>query len=243
MNSIIPIEPVYSEPVLGILLTVIVFIIYWFASKSKGITSLLSRKFGEEQALFYKVLIQKVSGFLFLGIIPALIISISPFSFSKYGINSTNAIPSLYWVLSLGWAIFLLSYFISKQPNNYKNYPQIRLTKWSYKTVLLNSFSWLIYLLGYEFIFRGVLLFSCLDTFDISTSIAINVALYSIAHIPKGLMETVGSIPIGTLLCYITISTGSIWAAVILHLTIALSNDYVALYYNPEMKLVNSNKR
>lgn len=242
LKTLFSIEPIVSTPIFGITITIIAFIIYWLVSKSKAVLSFFTNSYGKEKTLVYKILFQKFSGFLFLGIVPVLIISFSSYTLEQFGVNSTNLLHSLYWILSLGWAIFLLSFFVSRNPNNYKIYPQIRISKWRTKTIFLNSFSWLLYLLSYEFLFRGILLYSCLDTFGITGSIIINIIIYASAHIPKGLMETIGSLPIGALLCYITISTGNIWAAVVLHLIMALSNDYVSLYQNPKMKISRSNK-
>ena len=41
-------------------------------------------------------------------------------------------------------------------------------------------------------------------------AIAINIALYSATHILKGLDETIGAIPLGFVLCLLTISSGTI---------------------------------
>lgn len=237
MNSDLPIWIVLSEPIFGILLTSLSFIIYFYAAKSKPILDFIQRKYPVEKAIVYKVIHQKVSGFFFLGFLPLIVILFSPYAISRYGLNLDNATLSFYWIISLAGIIFLLSFVISGKPENYKIYPHIRLGIWDYKTVALNSISWIVYLLAYEFIFRGVLLFACARTFDISIAIGINVIIYAIAHIPNGKMETIGSIPIGILLCYITISTGSIWSAFVLHLIMALSNDYISLSYNPAMKI------
>jgi len=209
-------------------------------SKSKTIVRFLTKHFGKEKTIIYKVLFQKLSGFILLGLVPVFIVSLFNFKLEQFGLLLVNPLQTMYWVLALGWAIFLLSFFISRNPNNYENYPQIRTPSWKVNTIVLNSFSWILYLLSYELLFRGILLYSCLDVFGIVGSIIINIVIYAIAHIPKGLMESVGSLPIGALLCYITISTESIWAAVILHIIMALSNDYISLYHNPQMKITKS---
>ena len=69
---------------------------------------------------------------------------------------------------------------------------------------MLNLLGWAIYLFGYEFLFRGILLFPLAETVGVWPAIAVNIALYSATHIPKGLDETLGAIPLGLVLCWLT---------------------------------------
>ncbi|GAI37228.1 unnamed protein product, partial [marine sediment metagenome] len=69
-------------------------------------------------------------------------------------------------------------------------------------------------------------------------AIAVNTSIYACTHIPKGFKEAIGAIPFGIILCIITLITGNIWVAFFIHVLLALSNDYFALYHNPEMKII-----
>lgn len=111
----------------------------------------------------------------------------------------------------------------------------MRVGHWTMKTVYLNAGGWLVYLLGYEFLFRGILFFGILPSLGLYGTIAVNTAVYSLAHLEKGPKETLGSIPLGILICLITFETGTIWAAFLIHLFMALSNEYIALYHHPDM--------
>ena len=71
-------------------------------------------------------------------------------------------------------------------------------------------------------------------------AIALNCALYSFAHFYKGPGESFGSIPVGLILCYLTLLTGNIWMAVLIHCVMALSNEWFSLYFHPEMRLVKN---
>jgi membrane protease YdiL (CAAX protease family) len=96
-----------------------------------------------------------------------------------------------------------------------------------------------LYLLGYEIMFRGFLLFSCLNEMNILSAIAINISIYALIHIPKGFKEVAGSLPLGILLCLMTIYTGTIWAAFMTHGILALSNEWFSLKYHPEISIKN----
>jgi membrane protease YdiL (CAAX protease family) len=43
---------------------------------------------------------------------------------------------------------------------------------------------------------------------------------------------------VGIILCYITLLTGNIWSAVIVHSLMALCNEWFSLRAHPEMKLI-----
>jgi membrane protease YdiL (CAAX protease family) len=129
-----------------------------------------------------------------------------------------------------------LVYFSAKKEKNLVNYPQIRAKVWSKKLKTRNAIGWAAYLFGYEMLFRGVLLFPLYHEFGIWPAIAVNIALYSATHIPKGLDETIGAIPLGLVLCILTLLTGTIWIAFILHVIMAWTNTFTALKFNPDMK-------
>ena len=65
-----------------------------------------------------------------------------------------------------------------------------------------------------------------------------NAFMYAFAHLPKNKKEILASIPFGYLLCYITDFTGNIWAAVVIHIMLALSNSFFPIKGNPEMRFV-----
>jgi membrane protease YdiL (CAAX protease family) len=95
---------------------------------------------------------------------------------------------------------------------------------------------WAIYLLGDEFLFRGILFFSGIDILPLWLNITINCILYAVAHLPKGKLEIIASLPFGVVLCLISYYTGNFWAAWLIHLTLALSNSLIAIKANPLMQ-------
>jgi membrane protease YdiL (CAAX protease family) len=102
----------------------------------------------------------------------------------------------------------------------------------------LSAASWVAFLIAYEFMFRGFLLFSSISVLNPAVAIGLNVALYALAHFYKGALEVVGAIPLGIILCYLTMLTGNIWCAVALHSMMALSHEWFSLKAHPQMKLI-----
>lgn len=91
---------------------------------------------------------------------------------------------------------------------------------------LENSILWALYLFAYELLLRGFLFFTSLELFGLTTAIILNCIIYALIHIPKGRSEAIGAIPFGIILCLITLQTGSVWGAFIMHLTLAISMDW-----------------
>jgi len=152
-----------------------------------------------------------------------------------YGVSFENVLTSLYWILGLGILIVAINFFNPKTPKSLAFYPMIREAVWSRKLAFQNAISWMGYLVGYELMFRGILLFSLVPLLGVWPAIIVNAALYSFAHLPKNVGETVGSIPVGVIFCLLTLHTGTIWIALCVHMVIALSNSFFSLRAHPEM--------
>lgn len=218
----------------------IAFIIFWFTSKSKKLGQLFINKFGPDKGSANFIISTRYLGGFLLGIIPAAVyfIAFPETSLSDLGLTivGKTLISTLAWVVALGLVVIPMAWSSAKKPENLINFPQIRAKNWDFKMVVANLAAWAIYLLGYEFFFRGVLLFPLVDAIGVWPAIAINIGLYSATHIPKGLSETIGAIPFAIVLCILTLLTGTIWIAFIVHLALAWTNSLVALKYNPEMQ-------
>jgi membrane protease YdiL (CAAX protease family) len=184
------------------------------------------------------VVVQRLFGVIFLGILPYLLgVYLMDLAPSSMGIKVrlTAAPPWWSWIILL--LIPLLAGKQASSASNLATYPQIRIPRWNLGILLLSAASWLTYLVAYEFLFRGFLLFSTLENTGVVPAVALNCLLYAAAHYYKGWTETLGSIPVGVFLCYLTIVTGSIWPAILVHSAMALSNEWCSLSYHPNMQL------
>ncbi|MFP4090223.1 MAG: CPBP family intramembrane glutamic endopeptidase [Cyclobacteriaceae bacterium] len=237
MNDISWALPAADLPaVLSVTLTIVGFIAFWFTAESPTRKEKMEAKYPAEKATVRWVLFQKYTGVLFLGVLPLLIsLLFFPYDLQDLGLGFQHTGQSMLWIIGLACIIFPLNISAAKRPQNLKMYPMIRAREWDASLVMTNALATISYLFAYELLFRGILLTACVDSMGVWPAIAVNVALYSAVHLPKGPAETIGAIPFGLLICYITLSTGTIWVAVVVHVILSLSNDYLALYYNPEM--------
>ena len=176
-----------------------------------------------------RVFAERMAGFTLMGLLSFLIITL--FHQQEF-LNSFTVVPpgkqTLPFFLLVIILIIFITAFYSGHEDNLRNYPQIRQKKWSVGLIAGNVVTWAFYLAAYEFLFRGVLLFSLLAITSLPVAVILNAMVYSLAHFHKGKKEMVAAIPFGLLIAYVTVSTNSLFFAYIFHLTLALSNDFFA---------------
>jgi len=179
---------------------------------------------------------RKLGGLMILGIIPALaawlVFSINPL---KAGLTPGATGDLWPWLAGASILFITLNFFNSKNTELRDMYPELRLHDWTLKGLTIVAGGWILYLTGYEFLFRGLLLFSCYDAFGLWPAIVINLALYSALHLPKGMKEAIAAIPFGALICYLTIESQSILPAIFIHSLQAISCEIFCIYRNPGM--------
>jgi len=185
------------------------------------------------------ILLTRLIGFVLFGIVPiAFVFLFSENNIAFYGIQTNSINKSLWWIMPLLPVLIVVTYFNSKQKGNLSVYPQIRRTNWTRQLLFFSMSAWILYLLAYEFLFRGYLLLVSITFLGVWPAIILNIIIYSLAHFPKGIKETVMAIPFGLVLSLSVIHTGNIWVAVILHSVLALSTEWFSLKTHPEMKFV-----
>ena len=230
-------NPEYSISILAIVMLALGFLGYHFMG------SWLMNHWGHGKnkahpSFFMAHLLRRILGFALMGVFPLVVFyylfELHP---QEYGINLKQAGRSVMWILVFLPPIIALNYYVAGKPSNLQQYPQIRLVQWDLKDLFINFFNWMLYLWGYEMLFRGFLLFAFYHAFGVPMAITVNVVVYALVHIPKGLREVAGSVPFGVALCLITLSTGSFLAAFVLHTLMALSNEFFAIRFHPEMRI------
>ncbi len=214
------------------------FIVYWFLSQSPRVKKYFERRYATEQALLYEVLFQRYCGFVFLGFVPALLTFafVPQKGWAAYGVQASFSAESAYWILGLSALIIPINYLNAPKADNLAMYPQIRLKQWSKWTFVHEYSSWAAYLVAYELLFRGFLLFGTLPLMGAWTAMVLNTAIYALVHVPKGQKEAIGAIPLGLLLSYITLQTGEIWVALVVHVVLAWSNSFFSFRAHPDMR-------
>ncbi len=224
---------------LFILLTVIFYTLYWLIASSKGIKEILYARLDPHRANVLHVVFRRVTGFVLLGLLPVAvcILFLKDYALADAGIgfNPETTRFTIISIILLGLVIIPVVSFTARRAKIYSVYPEIRASRWTGQLLLIETVTWALYLLGYEALFRGVLLFGLARLLDPAAAITINVILYSAAHFPKGRTETLAAIPYGIVLCILTLHSGTIWIAFFTHLVNAMTTSLSAIKFNPEM--------
>jgi membrane protease YdiL (CAAX protease family) len=240
MNYSLTWKPEEAEFFFCMLMIAFGFMGYYFISKSEKQKKIFQNYFGEEKNKITWVLFERLLGVFFFGILPlTLIFILGNNCLCQYGLSTNHGSLSIYWILGLSPVLIIMNYINCSKPDNLAMYPQIRKAEWNILLLILSAFSWSAYLLAYEFMFRGYLLFVSLRYLGTWPAIALNVAIYALVHVPKGYKEAIGAVPLGIVLGMATVETGNILAAFIVHVVLALSNEWLSIRANPEMKFVN----
>ncbi len=201
----------------------IVFLVY-YSLFYKGLSNRFFGNLSSEKS----VILARISGFVLFGIVPLLFTQ--NYSWLAFDGKNLNILP----ILILTFLIMLTNFISARRKDNLRIYPQIRTKEWALWLYFISSLTWIIYLVGYEILFRGFLFFALLEEFDLLTAITINTVIYSMAHLQKDIKESLGAIPMGIVLCWLTYKTGNIWTAIWLHSVLALSNEWFSIKYFKE---------
>ncbi len=222
---------------IAILSVLFLFYLYYYTTKRKVFLNLIIRfinpSISGESLEFVS---DKLAGILFTGISPfvifVLIINILPL---KIGFTVGRTIQLWYLLIPLTAITALISFFSSKSQKIQGISPELRIKNWYPCHLFLSVLGWLFYILGYEFFFRGILWFLCYGAFGFWPALVINILLYSLVHLPKGKLVTIGAIPVGVIFCLLSHFTGSFYPAFLIHACMAILTEISSVFHNPEL--------
>lgn len=221
-----------------ILSTVIFYYIYYYFKTSNLPERLCTLIYQPAQKLVVVFMVKKISGFLILGLIPGILYFIFfNKDFEKFGFSIEHFSNNLYVIATL-IAVITAILFLNQKINEHNNTLQIKLTEWNILLFLVNVIGWIIYLVGYEFLFRGILLFECYNSFGFWPAVAINVTIYSAIHMVNGKAQAIGALIFGGIACYLTLSLGSLLIPILMHILLSIISDYFSIRYNVGLNFI-----
>ena len=217
------------------------FMGYWFTVESQVLKEWLKKTFGADRgALIWFIGNKKLGTFLFGFVVTILALVLFP-KIRLASLGLRFPVSSRGWLLSIFLTVVLAlvswnkNRKIARTTGDFGRYPEIDIPNWSIYTVVLHVFLWALYLLAYEFMFRGVLLFISIEVVGFPIAVGINLALYGLAHVPKGTQEAIGALVLGYVLCILTYESNSVFFAWIIHCALAITNGLSAFHYRPDM--------
>lgn len=221
--------------IMAVSAVIVFFFLYYFLAGRKALENLIRRYlpslFKKEALAFFS---EKLTGIIFTGILPfvffRIVMGVRLADYNSFP-PSGNTIWYIVAVLALVTAV--TSFITSGSAAVRERSPELRSGIWYPGHVLLAGLGWLFYIFGYEYFFRGILWFLCLDAFGFLPALAINLVLYAAVHVPKGRFMAIGSVPMGVILCLLSYHTGSFHAAFIIHAVMAVTTELASAWKNP----------
>jgi len=229
----------FPQASIAIAVSLIAYLLYYYIAHSETLLKQFNEKFDKRKSQIFTVLFQKIIGFVFMALIPGIAFYfVFDLDFTSIGITWYHFINNWLIFLILAAILIPVNYFAAQNPVNLGRYPQMRIKEWTCPVYLANMSGWTLYLISYEYLFRGILLFSTYEAFGLWPAIAINVAIYSAIHMVNSRGEAIGAIIFGTITCLMTIWSGTILLAIAAHIFLALSHESFAIKFNSEMNFV-----
>jgi hypothetical protein len=215
----------------------------WYAlfSLSLRLPKSFQVQFDINRSYFNRILRRRLTGFVVYGLIPYLL-------FFKWqiagdpvaeGLNISFAWNSevTRWMLMLMPLVILFNWMSAKKQNTLVEYPEIRVTIWTPYLVFLSAFFWILYLVGMEFMFRGLILQSALlATGSKLPAILISTGMYAMIHYFKNNRISILSVPFGAITAYVTLDCGSLLPTIFVHVVGGLLSEWIAIRMHPELK-------
>jgi membrane protease YdiL (CAAX protease family) len=177
----------------------------------------------------------RIKGFVLFGAVPFLLVAALKGSETAETFI-TSGTSGDYWYIPvvLFPVISLLAFMFSAKKSVKESFPRADKRKWPAGYWIILVTGWIIYILGYEFLLRGILWLMCLRAFGFWVAIVVNIIIYAIVHLDQGLAMSLGAIPLGILLCIITYLTGSFLFAFMIHAWMAVNYQAFLIFNNPD---------
>ena len=190
-----------------------------------------------------KIILLRYYGAFVFGVIPLIITFIAGYDITDvFGLRLNFRSRPLTWLtgLSAGIIIIVINIFITRRKDILEEFPQIRNREWTAGLIVHDSFSWIIYLIGYEMLFRGLMFFPLLELLDFWPAAITVTVIYSLSHYPKSLREAIAAIPFGLFLVFLAWQSHSVWICVWVHACLSVTSSIFSFYHHPAMHLVKS---
>ena len=180
------------------------------------------------KSVFHSVYFRSL-GFVLFGVIPTGIFYI------VYGAELDFLVVEPEYVSKIiAWTPFLCLIaitvaYLNVRMSQQTQYPQFKLENWTAFHKCLTYSTWALYLIGYEFLFRGILLFGTVEEMGLYPAIILNVVLYAFVHLHKGWKEVVGCFILGPILCVTALETNALITPICIHLSLCLANEFFSI--------------
>lgn len=184
---------------------------------------------------YYSVLCHYVAVFLFFGVVPMFIVK---FVFHEkirdYGWNLNNFKTGLRLILIVVPILAVVIWFSAKDPDFVKEYPLAKSINSSWRSLMIMETGYLLYYIGWEFLFRGFIIFGLMSIkkCPLIIPIAIQTLATTLIHFNKPHSEIILALVSGLVLGYYVYKYKTIWFALFIHFAAGIMMDLFILVRN-----------
>jgi len=174
----------------------------------------------------YAVIYEYLAAFLVLFCIPALLVKAGfKKSLREFGLQHGDAREGLRLTAVALPVLLAAVYLGSADPAVQAEYPQAKSTMGHLAPFLIVEGFYLIYYLGWEFFFRGFMLFGLEQHYGALTAILIQTIPSAIVHIGKPFPEAFAAIFAGLIFGYVAVRSRSVFYPLLLHAAVGIGTD------------------
>lgn len=156
---------------------------------------------------------------------------------SDYGL-SLKGVKDHAWIYGLGFGIVVIAVFFVSFDTAFQNkYPMYENAGRSYSDLMKWELIYASQFFALEFFFRGYWLKTCERVMG-GHAVTCMVVPYCMIHFGKPWPETIGAIFAGLLLGTLVLRYRSIWAGVVVHVSVAVSMDVLSLWQKGQLPSV-----
>lgn len=197
-----------------------------------GMDEAFARYFSHLSSLYYFDIYRYVYQFLatlvLFFLFPLIIIKlVFKEKLKNYGLTLGDKRYGLrFIIITIPLIVIPIIFLASRMPQVRAEYPLSKLVQDNASVFLLYEFSYvLLYYVGWEFFFRGYMLFGLREKFGDAYAILLQVIPSALLHFNKPESEFLGSIVLGIVLGYLALRTRSILYPLIIHSCIGVFTD------------------
>ncbi len=219
-----------DRKVLTIFLSVAVLqTISWYITSRKFFRANLFDQYQfHPQVYLIEYLYWFIGDFITFFILPVLVIRLFfKEKLSSYGLQIGDYKTGLKITLIFILIMLPLVWFASASSSFANVYPHLNSARESWTIFLIYEIGLLVYMIAWEFVWRGFMLFGLYEKFGFY-SIFIQMIPFVILHNGKPMLETFGAIVAGLALGILALRTKSILYCVIAHMSVMFSIDLIS---------------
>ncbi len=214
------------KPALILLVVPIVLTVWIYCGKQADFDRFCGPVHGRWNQDVYGAIYEYLAAFLLMFVVPLFIVKVVfRQGLGEFGFRLGDARCGFRFVAVAMPFLLLLAYAASFDPAVQAEYPLAKSAMQRLPLFLTVELFYLVYYLGWEFLFRGFMLFGLEERYGAVLAILVQMIPSAIVHIGKPASESFAAIVAGLVFGYVAVRTRSILYPLLFHATIGIGTD------------------